>query len=422
MPRSAGESIPKYRKHRGSGQAVVTISGRDHYLGPHDTKTSKREYDRLVGEWLASGRSPGYGVSQHDLTIAELLASYKRFAKTYYGTGAKSEYFHYVRVSRPIAELYGRTSAVAFGPLQFKTVRERLISEGCSRPYVNALMQRVARIFRWAAGEAMIPPDVPAALSMVGGLRRGRTEAHETEPVQPVSDDAVEATLPELPRVVADMVRLQRLTAARPAEICSLRSRDLDRSEEVWTYQPQKHKTQHHGKTRKIFIGPKGQAILLRYLARDAETFCFRPCDSEEKRRAEVHAKRKTPLSYGNQPGSRQAKRGKRRAKRQPGERYVTDSYRRAIHRGCDRAFPHPELVSINKSDLTAVQREALRNWQSSKRWSPNQLRHSAATEVRREFGLEAAQIILGHSAASVTEIYAERDSAKGLEVAAKIG
>lgn len=75
MPRSAGEAIPQYRKHRGSGQAVVTISGRDHYLGPHGTKTSKFEYDRLVGEWLASGRSLGYGVAQNDLTISELLAN-----------------------------------------------------------------------------------------------------------------------------------------------------------------------------------------------------------------------------------------------------------------------------------------------------------------------------------------------------------
>ncbi|NOY30279.1 MAG: site-specific integrase [Planctomycetes bacterium] len=422
MPRSAGESIPKYRKHRGSGQAVVTISGRDHYLGPHGTKTSKHEYDRLVGEWMASGRSLAYGVSQHDLTIAELLASYKRFAKTYYGTGAKSEYFHYVRVSRPVVELYGRTPAVAFGPLQFKTVRERLISEGGSRSYVNALMQRVARIFRWAAAEAMIPPDVPAALSMVSGLRRGRTEAPETDPVQPVSDDTVEVTLRELPKVVADMVRLQRLTAARPAEICSLRPCDLDRSGEVWTYHPQKHKTQHHGKTRQIFIGPKGQAILLRYLVRDAEAYCFRPVDSEEKRRAEVHAKRKTPLSHGNKPGSKQAKRGKRRAKWQPGECYATDSYRRAIHRACDRAFLHPELGKIKKANLTTKQREELCRWQSSKRWSPNQLRHSAATEVRREFGLEAAQVILGHSAAAVTEIYAERDMAKGAEVALRIG
>ncbi len=54
MPRSAGQSIPKYRKHRATGQAVC--SGRDHYLGPHGTKASRLEYDRLIGNgWLMVG-------------------------------------------------------------------------------------------------------------------------------------------------------------------------------------------------------------------------------------------------------------------------------------------------------------------------------------------------------------------------------
>ena len=47
-------SVPKYRKHKATGQAIVTIQGRDFYLGPHGTKASKLEYDRLIGEWLAA--------------------------------------------------------------------------------------------------------------------------------------------------------------------------------------------------------------------------------------------------------------------------------------------------------------------------------------------------------------------------------
>lgn len=50
--------LPKYRKHRSSGHAVVTLNGRDHYIGPHDTKVSMLDYDRLISEWFASGRSP----------------------------------------------------------------------------------------------------------------------------------------------------------------------------------------------------------------------------------------------------------------------------------------------------------------------------------------------------------------------------
>ncbi len=54
----------------------------------------------------------------------------------------------------------------------------------------------------------------------------------------PVEDSTVEATLPYLSAVVADMIRLQRLTGMRPGEVCAVRPCDVDRSEEVWTYRP----------------------------------------------------------------------------------------------------------------------------------------------------------------------------------------
>jgi hypothetical protein len=81
MPRKAGQSIPK---HRGSGQAVVTIQGRDHYyLGPHGTKASKLGYDRLIAEWLASGRSTTYGKPDAPLTVALVVWDYLAYAKRY---------------------------------------------------------------------------------------------------------------------------------------------------------------------------------------------------------------------------------------------------------------------------------------------------------------------------------------------------
>src|SRR5262249_22751638 len=54
--------------------------------------------------------------------------------------------------------------------------------------------------------------------------------------------------------------------------------------------------------------------------------------------------------------------------------------------------------------------------------WHPNQLRHLFATEVRRAHGLEAAQVLLGHSRADVTQVYAERDLTLATAVAAEIG
>ncbi len=49
-------ALPKYQRHRGSGQAVVTLNGCDHYLGPHGIQPSRAEYDRLIAKWLSPGR------------------------------------------------------------------------------------------------------------------------------------------------------------------------------------------------------------------------------------------------------------------------------------------------------------------------------------------------------------------------------
>ena len=57
MPRRT-RSVPSYRLHKPSGRAVVTLNGRDHYLGPWNSPESSAEYDRLVGEWLAARQAP----------------------------------------------------------------------------------------------------------------------------------------------------------------------------------------------------------------------------------------------------------------------------------------------------------------------------------------------------------------------------
>jgi len=260
MPKLNG-TLPKYRKHRASGQAVVTLNRRDHYLGPHGTQASKHEYDRLIAEYLSSGRSETFGAPQHDLTVVEVAIEYAHYAKGYYGTAKTSEYHRILRAMRPVKRLYGRTPAAEFGPLQFKAIRLSLIDEGLSRTYVNEVMRRIVAMFKWAASEGRIPPTVPATLALIPGLRRGKTEARETAPILPVDDAVVDATLPHLPDVVADMVRLQRLTGARPAEVCILRPCDVDRSGDVWIFRPSKHKTEHHGRSRTILIGPKAQAV-----------------------------------------------------------------------------------------------------------------------------------------------------------------
>ncbi len=222
----------------------------------------------------------------------------------------------------------------------------------------------------------------------------------------PVEDSVIDATLPHLPPIITDMVRIQHLTGCRPSEVCDLRPCDIDRSGDVWSYTPESHKTEHHGRQRTIHIGPKAQQVLLPYLLREAEAHCFSPAESEKARRREQREQRKSKV----QPSQRN--RRKKSPKRTAGDRYDCSGYRRAIHRACDLAFPPPD-------DLDG---EQTKQWHKEHRWSPNRLRHSAATAIRRQFGLEAAQVTLGHASADVTQVYAERDSEKAAEVMRLIG
>jgi hypothetical protein len=208
MPRLS-KSLPKYCKHRASGQAVVTLNGRDFYLGPHNTKASKIEYDRLIGEWLANGRNLHNGEAS-DLTVAELLLQYWKFAKGYYRKNGEqtSEVPAIKSALRPLRELYGSQPAQEFGPLALEAVRRRMISVGWSRGGVNGAVSRVRRVFRWGVSKELIPPSVSQALASMDGLRKGRSEAPERPPVCPVSDETVEDTIEHMSSVVADMVRL----------------------------------------------------------------------------------------------------------------------------------------------------------------------------------------------------------------------
>jgi hypothetical protein len=81
------KSVPRYRLHKASGQAIVTLSGHDHYLGPFRSRESKQKYDRFVAEWLARGRRAPQSDSTVELTVVEVLAAFKRHAEVYRKNG-----------------------------------------------------------------------------------------------------------------------------------------------------------------------------------------------------------------------------------------------------------------------------------------------------------------------------------------------
>ena len=204
--------------------------------------------------------------------MVELLAAYWKFAEGYYRkNGQPTGWTSHIRlVICRLKEVYGRTPAADFGSLSLKAFRRTLIDAGHCRSYINKIVAIMPAIFKWGVGEELVPVTTYQALAAVPGLRKGRSEAPETDPVEPVSESDFQATLPLMPLMVADMTLIQRLTGCRPGKVCVLRPCDVDRSGDVWSYVPESHKTEHHGRARVVHIGPKAQAILTPYLLREA--------------------------------------------------------------------------------------------------------------------------------------------------------
>jgi integrase len=306
---------------------------------------------------------------------------------------------------------------------------------GWTRKSVNKQINRIRQMFKWAVENEMVPMDLYHGLTAVVGLKAGRCEARESEPVRPVPDAHVYAVQDKVSKQIATMIHLQLLTGARPGEVCVLRALDIDRSGKVWIYRPQTHKTSHYGYAREIRIGPKAQKFLVPFLAKlDLGAFIFSPVDAEASRREFSHRQRKTPQKCGNRPGSNR----RNKPKWAPGERYSVSAYRRAVERGCDLAFPPPvDLARLRVAGAKGTRWEtdlewqgrlgankwaSLLIWRREHRWHPHQLRHNAATRLRREHGVEMARIILGHRNLSATEIYAEADTLKATQIMEQAG
>jgi integrase len=460
---------PSYRHHVPSGRAFVQYKRRAIYLGKHRSPESVEAYnrflilwqthlaeglitartlrgsdfqsaqafERLLSQWAAgadSGELKAPLATKDDLTIFELVDRYWRYAETYYrrhdpyaadggarvptGTAANQK-----PALRRLNQIYGSTKAAKFGPLALKALRKTWVDERLSIKTANSYTAIITGVFQWATSEQLVAVEVYQALKSVRGLERGRSEAHEPEPVGPVADTVVKATLPHLPAVVADMVKFQRLTGCRPTEVCTIRPADVQRwtmiadeplplfdgadrqarprELDVWEYRPAHHKTKHRDRQRIIPIGPRAQEILRPYLlplAFTPEVFCFRPPECNRQRAA---------------------------------RRYAKDTYARAISRACELLYKMPEELRKLEWKTTSKTSNGRRSgrvseerraelrleaaaWRAKHCWSPNQLRHTAATAIRQQYGLEASQVVLGHATADVTQIYAAADWGQG--------
>jgi integrase len=138
-----------------------------------------------------------------------------------------------------------------------------------------------------------------------------------------------------------------------------MRACDIDMTGTEWLYRPHHHKTAHRGMGRVIALGPQAQEIGNRYLKPNLEAYLFSPRDSMAAFRQQQREKRKSKV-----PPS-QICRIRKRPSRVLGNCYHP------------RVLAHAVAAACRKHGL--------------EHRHPRQLRHSKATEIRREFGLDTA-------------------------------
>ena len=113
---------------------------------------------------------------------------------------------------RTTGKRFGELPARDFGPKKLKLLREDMIELGWTRDYgQQGRLHRSAVLYLGGlrgtgAGRGRRgPEDRP-------GAPEDRTAAREKEPIGPVADELVDAVLPHVSDLVADVIRTMRLT------------------------------------------------------------------------------------------------------------------------------------------------------------------------------------------------------------------
>ena len=384
--------------------AVVTIDGHDHYLGPFGSPSSKQKYAAILRLATAPGaarRGTDAPLVPNDRpTINELILAYLKHARDYYRPN-HGENKEAGCINDALAVLqeqgYGREPADAFRPRDLKMVREAMVAKNWARTYINSQVNRVKRMFAYAVEEDLISGTVYHALLAVKGLRKGTPGVRETVKVRPVPRGHVKAVLGKAHAVLKAMLLFAYRTGARPGEVGALKPSHIDRTGKLWVYHvpPEANKTEHHDQERKVYVGPRARKILEPWL----EGVAARGVRLQPRPRRAAAAggpTRRTQNPTLPLPHQVAGDQTEARAETSEAGPLRPDPLRRAVKRLCNAA----KVPS----------------------WTPNRLRHNAATRFRAKYGIEVARILLGHRKVHTTEIYAEPDARKAMRAALDMG
>lgn len=396
MPKVTLPKMRRQKRAQGADLAFVELSGTRIYCGAWGSQEARDKYQHEVNTWTARGRVPIPATVPEDLSIGEVADAYLTYCETYFATSPQSSLDRVTHAIHDMTTLYSRLPIAQFSGIHLLALRETMLNKRCKtdpdKPAlglytINYRLKAIKGMIGWAVSRGLCPTSVKALVDPVENLKAGRCAARPPRKVEPVSDDAVEATKKHLNPTLCAIIDLQLITGARPGELVALKRSDITIVDEtLWEVELTQHKTAYREKRRVVMFGPRAIEVLRPLVLRvKGNGYLFPAADSMTARIQAAHDHRR-PNQKKNVPISA----------RVLGEHYTVESYRRAIARACDEA--------------------------EVDHWHPHQLRHTAATRLRKQADLEAVRVILGHGDKDTSATYAERDIEAARAIARKLG
>jgi integrase len=266
----------RYRLHKASGQAICVIKRKTIYLGKYDSPGSHKKYAEVM-ESLKDGRP--IVTDPTGLTVAESAVLYLDHAERYYRTPDGEDTRQTPRIRRAFQTLVKLHAEVRLNDLLPRHIRDcqrQWVTEGLSRTYCNHLLVVCKTAIKWLAREGLMSSQRWLDISIVEGLKKGRTTAREAEETTPVEDEVLRATLPHLSETIRDMVMVQLFSGCRTGELVSMTWDQIVETADGMIYRPRRHKNQWRGHQRTIFIGPQAREIIEKYRGQKGVLFHYK--------------------------------------------------------------------------------------------------------------------------------------------------
>lgn len=435
MPYRKKEFVrPDYQCKDGR-KCIICWNGSKIYLGPWDGRGTPptavlQKYLRTVVELQQEWEAEQLGIlppdPEHSPSIAEAVLEYLQYLESEphpegcrMPDGTTSDTFRKTkRRLQPLVALYGDTLAEKFAAADLRTLRRAMLAgswrttqdlnslakhgrkAGWGPEYVNSTHGTIMGMFRFLEAQGRIKEGKAAHLDTLKRLTVSAPAEKST-----VADADFWAVVNHTSPMVAVLLQVQRLTAARPSELTIMRPVDIDRSRKVWVYSPYDHKTKHHKKTRPIPLGDECQRLLAPLLdGRPLDQYVFRPAEAgawwRAHRSQEAAAKPRKTKVYPCEI-KRRAKKKAERSKKSD-DREFAEHYTRHTLRGAVRH-------AVKKANARGVPCEY---------WNPYAIRHTRITEVEHERGWEDAQAVAGHETLSMTKLYAHKRQERAIRIA----